>query len=435
MKLHYLLLCFAVDIFPIYGPAQTGPSPTAASATTEAPSNSNQQSRRRTSPEQEGHNPSSNELNPVVVIGQLNEARDQIVPYLGATRYSIGQEQIKTQSQGSNAPFNQVILRMPGVAQDSYGQLHVRGEHANLQFRIDDVLIPEGITGFGQEIDTHWVKSVDLITGTLPAQFGFRTTGIIDVHTKAGTAQNGGDLTYYGGSHETIFPSFQIGGSQGRLNYYAIGSYKQDNLGIENPTGGYNAIHDWTEQYKGFANLSYLIDDSSRISLLLSGTYSDFQIPANPGQTPTFALAGASPKNFDSRFLSENQHEQNHFAILAYQKSFENVSFQLAAFTRYSSTLFTPDDEGDLIFTGLAGRIDRSIFSNGVQFDASWAITDCNILRGGFLVTAETARVNTNNQAFPVDAAGNQTSDVPFTIISNQRKTGAYYGFYLQDSW
>jgi hypothetical protein len=369
------------------------------------------------------------------VIGQLNEARDQIVPYLGATRYSIGQEQIQTQSQGSNAPFNQVILRMPGVAQDSYGQLHVRGEHANLQFRIDDVLIPEGITGFGQEIDTHWVKSVDLITGTLPAQFGFRTSGIIDIHTKEGTAQNGGDLTYYGGSHETIFPSFQIGGAQSRLNYYAVGSYKQDNLGIENPTAGYNAIHDWTEQYKGFANLSYLINDSSRISLLLSGTYSDFQIPANPGQTPLFALASASPKNFNSRFLSENQHEQNHFAILAYQKSFENVSFQLAAFTRYSSTLFTPDDEGDLIFTGLAGRIDRSIFSNGVQFDASWAINDSNVLRGGFLVTVETARVDTNNQVFPVDAAGNQTSDVPFTIISNQRKTGAFYGFYLQDEW
>jgi outer membrane receptor protein involved in Fe transport len=97
--------------------------------------------------------------------------------------------------------------------------------------------------------------------------------------------------------------------------------------------------------------------------------------------------------------------------------------------------LFTPDDEGDLIFTGLAGRIDRSIFSNGVQFDASWAINDCNILRGGFLATAEIARVNTNNQVFPVDAAENQTSDVPFTIISNQSKTGAYYGFYLQDSW
>ena len=143
MKLHYILLCFAVDILPVDGPAQTGPSPTAASATTEAPSNSNQpaQSRRRTSPEQEGHNPSSNELNPVVVIGQLNEARDQIVPYLGATKYTIPQEQVQNEAQGSNAPFNHVILQAPGVVQDSYGQLHVRDEHANLQYRIDDVCV------------------------------------------------------------------------------------------------------------------------------------------------------------------------------------------------------------------------------------------------------------------------------------------------------
>ena len=111
---------------------------------------------------------------------------------------------------------------------------------------------------------------------------------------------NGGDLSYYGGSHETIYPSFQFGGSQGRFNYFVLGSYNQNDLGIENPTGGYHAIHDFTEQYKGFADLSYIIDDSSRISLLLSGTYSDFQIPANPGQTPLFALAGASPKNFNS---------------------------------------------------------------------------------------------------------------------------------------
>src|SRR6266436_3167519 len=168
---------------------------------------------------------SSDTLDSITVVGQLNEARDQIVPYLGATKYSIDQTQIRTQSQGDNASFNQVILRAPGVSQDSFGQLHVRDEHANLQFRIDDVLIPEGITGFGQEIDTHLVSSVNLITGSLPAQFGFRTSGIIDIHTKEGTALNGGDLSYYGGSHETIFPSFEYGGSQGRLNYFVLGSY------------------------------------------------------------------------------------------------------------------------------------------------------------------------------------------------------------------
>jgi hypothetical protein len=386
-----------------------------------------------TSPE--ANQTSSQSLDSITVVGQLNEARDQIVPYLGATKYSIGQTQIQTQSQGDNATFNQVILRAPGVSQDSFGQLHVRDEHANLQFRIDGVLIPEGITGFGQEIDTRLVDSVDLITGSLPAQFGFRTTGIIDIHTKQGSAVNGGAVSFYGGSHETLNPSFELGGAEGQFHYFIEGSYNSNTLGVESPTNSEHPIHDQTKQYKGFADFSYIIDDSSRLSLLLSGTYSDFQIPNNPAQAPVFNLANADPKKFDSRNLDENQHEQNHYLILAYQKSFDTVNLQLAAFTRYSETLFTPDQEGDLIFNGIASRVDRSLFDNGIQFDASWAVTDSNVLRGGFLVTVEAARTYTNNLVFPTDADGNQTSNVPFSVTDNSRKTGLIYGFYLQDEW
>jgi outer membrane receptor for ferrienterochelin and colicin len=377
-------------------------------------------------------NNSPQQLDQLTVVGQLDQAREQIVPYLGATKYSISAQQIQNQAEGDNASFNQIILRAPGVAQDSYGQLHVRDEHANLQFRIDDVLIPEGISGFGQEIDTRLLQSVDLITGSLPAQFGFRTSGIIDIHTKQGAASSGGDFSFYGGSNDTINPSFQMGGTEGRFNYFLTASYKQSSLGIENPTAGTTAIHDETKQYKAFGNFSYVIDDSSRITLLLNGAYSDFQIPNNPGQTPAFELSGQ--KNFDSRNLHENQHEQNEYAILAYQKSFDNVSIQLAAFSRYSETLFTPDAKGDLIFTGLAGQIDRSIFSNGIQVDASWAINDSNVLRGGLLYTAESADVETNNSVFSVDTPG-QTSTVPLTIVDNQHKSGAFYGIYLQDEW
>src|SRR5258705_10332091 len=166
-------------------------------------------------------------LDAVTVVGQLNEAREQIVPYLGATKYSIGQTQIQTQSQGDNAPFNQVILRAPGVSQDSFGQLHVRDEHANLQFRIDDVLIPEGITGFGQEIDTRLVDNVNLITGSLPAQFGFRTTGIIDIHTKQGAAVNGGGDFFSGGHLAEIIHRFRIGGAPRQPQFLFSYNYKQ----------------------------------------------------------------------------------------------------------------------------------------------------------------------------------------------------------------
>src|SRR5262249_41937903 len=131
----------------------------------------------------------------------------------------------------------------------------------------------------------------------------------------------------------------------------------------------------------------------------------------------------------------ENQHEQNHYAVLAYQKSFDTLSFQVAAFTRYSETLFTPDQEGDLIFDGVASRVDRSIFSNGLQFDARWTINDCHTLRGGFLFTNESATADTTTAVFPVNAMGSQASDIPFSIDDNSSKSGFIYGFYLQDEW
>src|SRR6266480_2761930 len=79
----------------------------------------------------------------IVQSQEMDITREAIVPSLGATRYTVGPDRLSSQAEGENAPFNQTLLRFPGVAQDSFGQLHVRGEHANLQYRIDDVLIPE----------------------------------------------------------------------------------------------------------------------------------------------------------------------------------------------------------------------------------------------------------------------------------------------------
>ena len=147
------------------------------------------------------------ELPETTVIGNLDRAcTSSIMTETGSTAYGIDKEQIQNVSQGDNAPFNQVILRAPGVAQDSAasGDLHVRGEHANLQYRINDVLLPEGISGFGLELDPRFVNSLQLITGSLPAEYGFRTAGVVDIQTKSGTFENGGEGEMYGGSHDTI---------------------------------------------------------------------------------------------------------------------------------------------------------------------------------------------------------------------------------------
>ncbi len=369
----------------------------------------------------------------VVVTSKLDEDRNQIVPSLGATEYRISRNQIDAQSQGVNAPFNQVILRAPGVAGDSFGQLHVRGEHANLQYRINDVLLPEGISGFGQELDPRFLASVSLINGSLPAQFGFRTAGIVDIQTKTGTEAKGGELSLYGGSFDTLRTSFASSGSAGKWSYFLTGSYFHSALGIESPTGSSRPIHDDTDQAKGFGYASYLIDSTSRISLFLSASVSSFQIPNSPGQEAAFGLTGVP--SFDSAKLNERQFEKNYYVILAYQKSWSNLNLQLAAFGRYSKTLFKPDPIGDLVFNGVASQVDRSIGSTGFQADASYTLNDQNTLRAGAIVTVERARAKSFVSVFPADDTGAQASTDPFTIVDGSRKTGVFYGLYLQDEW
>jgi hypothetical protein len=368
-----------------------------------------------------------------VTSEQLDISREQIVPSLGATRYTVGPDRLDSQAQGENAPFNQTILRFPGVAQDSFGQLHVRGEHANLQYRIDDVLLPESIPGFGQELETRFADNISLMTGALPAQFGFRTTGVIDIHTKNGALFTQGESSVYVGSFDTIMPSVEYGGVTGKLSYYVSASYLHSGIGIENPTHSSDPIHDDTDQYKLFGYFSYIFDDTSRLTLLISGNHSDFQIPNNPGQPPAFTDGTRS--TFDSAKLDENQTEQNSYAILAYQKKVDDFNMQASVFTRYSSVLFRPDDVGDLIFNGVASRVDRDIVSNGLEFDSSYKLDDQHTIRGGLLFSEQHATVDTATLVFPVDINGNQTSTTPERIVDNHDKYGYFYGFYLQDEW
>ncbi len=388
------------------------------------------------------------EADRVIVIGSLDEKRNDIVPNLGATSYGVTQNQIANQSQGSDASFNQTLLRVPGFAQDSYGQLHVRGEHANLQFRINDVLLPEGIAGFGQELDTRFVDSLQVVTGSLPAQYGIRTAGIIDIHTKSGAFNNGDEIGFYGGSYNTYRPSFELAGNVGKFSYFFTGDFLSNGIGIENPDGKDYPIHDHTEQYHGFGYMQYVIDKTSRLSLIVSAYDADFQIPNNPGQNPAFGVAGLPTVpgsvtadqpfglgQFASTHLDENQNEQNDYAVLAYQKSAGILDFQQSIFIRNSSILFRPDNVGDLVFNGVSSRVDRDAITGGAELDASYHLTDSHTLRGGYVLLVQHASNQAVTGVFPVDANGAQTSNVPLALKLDQQKTGYIYGFYLQDEW
>jgi outer membrane receptor protein involved in Fe transport len=364
----------------------------------------------------------------------FDAARRTILAPTGATSYEVNRQAIEALPQGANTSLDKVLLQLPGVTQDSAasGELHVRNEHANVQYRINGIMLPDGVGAFGQILDTGIVGNLALLTGALPAQYGLRTAGVLDIETKADAFNNSGSVSAYGGSHGTVTPSFEYGGTVGQTQYFASGRFLQSNLGIENPISSNEAIHDRTSQEKGFLYLSTVLDPTSRLTFMSGVSNSSYQIPNNPGQTPSFTAFGVS--SFDSTFLNEHQNEFNQFNVVAYQKSAEDIDYQISYFNRYSQLHFFPDPIGDLVFNGVSSDVYRQSFVNGIQEDTAWRVGYAHTLRFGFSVSAERSLVNNVSTVLPVDDMGNAI-DAPLSIFDSSAKTGWIIGSYLQDEW
>ena len=387
---------------------------------------------------------SASEPKDIVVTAQrLDIARDAIQPSLGASDYHIDRKILESQPGGVDRSLVQVLLQAPGVTLDSYGAIHVRNEHGNLQYRLNGVIVPESISGFGATFDPHIADSVDMLTGTLPAQYGYRTSGVINLKT-AGSFENGGDVGLYGGSRGSLEPSASVHGSSGNLSYFASGSYLENDLGVENPTASRDAIHDHTRQYRAFGYLSQILSESSRLTVFGGTSIGYFQIPNNPGQ------GGAGPggdnfnlngnKVFDSATLDQNQREITHYGVLAYQYAGGALNFQIAPFVRYSQTRFTPDPQGgDLILSGVADSSRLSSLTAGVQADGSYKLSDSHTLRFGVFFQNERTRSAVTSRVFSIntlpDGTVVQTSNVPLSISDSGGRNGQLYGVYLQDEW
>src|SRR4029077_4424116 len=178
---------------------------------------------------------------------KLDARRNTILAPLGAGTYQISHQDIESLPQGVNTGLDKVLLQAPGVTQDSAasGDLHVRNEHANVQFRINGIQLPDGVGAFGQILDTGFIGSLRLTTGAPPAPFdarpprlsagarpaqgGLRTAGLVDIQTKTDAFNNSGSVSLYGGSHQTISPYFEYGGTPGHTHYYPTGRYTPHN--------------------------------------------------------------------------------------------------------------------------------------------------------------------------------------------------------------
>ena len=205
-----------------------------------------------------------------LITERLNKARNDLAPEIGATAYRFDQEAIHKLPEGQNSNLAQVLQQAPGVSQDSYGQgqeqIHIHGENGGgIQYRINDIFLPEAVTSFGEIFSPRFVHSITLLTGVLPAEIGYRNEGVIDIRTKDGCIDGGPDndnIEMYGGQRETVQPSFELGGCKGKFSYYLSGYYQHTSLGLQAPTDSPDPNHDYSDQGQGFGYLSYLFNSA-----------------------------------------------------------------------------------------------------------------------------------------------------------------------------
>lgn len=355
----------------------------------------------------------------------------------GTNKYTLTARDINNLPLGEATPLNQVMLQMPGVALDQNQEIHIRGEHMGIQYQMNGIMLPLDMNTdptFTQLLNAWFVKSVGLIDGVLPARYGYRTSGVIDIHTKDGCEGSHNDFTVGGGQRDTTQATFQLGGCNGGFSYYLTGLFLQSNLGFSNAIAAQDPIHDAVTQGQGFAYLTYTMDSGTRLSLISGMTLAFNQFPDVPNEPPLYQLDQINPASYPSSAINSGLNQQDYYGVFAINGALSSsADYQLAYSVHYNSQSFYPDPIGDLIYQGVSSNVFTSDLSNTLQGDLTYSPGSNHSVRSGFYFGEYGVESDQTSQVFPI--VNGQPATTPISLTANLNKINIAFGFYLEDTW
>ncbi len=360
--------------------------------------------------------------------------------------YSLSRKEIDILPRGNNNTMADVLLTIPSVAYGALGQMHIRQDHANQQFRIDGVPIPEGVSStFTDVISPRMWERADIILGGMEAQYGNKTAVLVDVTSKSGTHPSFGSAQIFGGSNRTVNPSFEYGGTIGeKFRYYALNSYTATNRGIEPPTLGHSVFHDQSERNQTYLRGDYQHDNHNSLSWVFINAVAKYQIPTIPGlgvNDDTLPLIQAQDPTFSpvaSQAVNQNQKENSQYTHLVWRHDINQSNFfQLAGFLRNSYANFSTDPLNALAYTPdrQTANQKRKAYSLGTRLDYSWIPSPSHLVKTGF----QLEYTNAQNQFQLFDFAVDPVSGLPTGPVISQTAANTNIqkraGIWIQDQW
>ena len=113
--------------------------------------------------------------------------------------------ELKTFVNKTSSDARSLTQGQSGVASDSNGQQHIRGEHAEITFVVDGIPLPDTLSGRqGAIVLPSTIENLDILTGAFAPEFGGQTAAILNVNTVPGAKKNEVGFTVQGGSYGTL---------------------------------------------------------------------------------------------------------------------------------------------------------------------------------------------------------------------------------------
>ncbi len=342
------------------------------------------------------------------------------------------------------------------MVEGPFGQIFARGNHANLQYQIDGIQLPDSTGGsFGEAFATANIDHMDVLTGGLPSEFGTRLAGVVNIVTKSGTTTPGGNIGLSYGSYNQLTPFANYGGSDasGDFHYFLSTSNTYTDRGLDTPNpavptddsqGGSEAVHDQSYGSNQFVKFDWVADNTNKLALIGFSENKFYQIPNYPSSfgpdSPFFNTYtdpyGNGPFNYVPNGTNDTQSESNKYVEFAWKHAFGDNSFlQIAPYWKQSNVVFTNDLADDLMATTLFQTTgdsfseDRTSNNLGIQADYTLRADDNNLIKAG-VQAVWTQSFGPVNVVF-VDSTGG--SPVTTTSEDDSTDNGYQEGVYLQD--
>ncbi len=209
----------------------------------------------------------------------------------GAT--TIGAAEIGRKAGGSEN-LTKVLEGNSGVAADSAGQVHVRGEHADISYVVDGVGLPDTLSGRqGSVVVPSTIQSLEFITGGFAPEFGQQTAAILNIETVPGAAHSHSNLSFEGGSFDTTNGDFTTAGPLGRHASYVLDfSATRTRSAIEPQQPDNQTAHNAGSDLNEFGKFRFATSHRDTLSLTLSRSPGTLQIGNRTGLPSSFASAG-----------------------------------------------------------------------------------------------------------------------------------------------